>query len=64
MVVMDKAVTPRSYMVKTEEGRLLWRNRKHLMKLHEQSPEPEPDIPIPYNLPGERYAEQPDGERG
>ena len=65
VVVMDKAITPRSYIVKTEEGRLLRRNRKHLMKLHEQSPEsePEPDIPIPYNLPGERYAEQPDGER-
>lgn len=53
VVVMDKAVTPRSYIVKTEEGRLLRRNRKHLMKLPEQSPEPEPDIPIPYDLPME-----------
>ena len=59
-MVMDKAETPRSYVVKTEEGKLLRRNRKHLMKQEEQLPEP--DMPITYSLSEERHTEPSEGD--
>ena len=52
MVVINDAKTPRSYIVRTESGKILRRNRKHLMKLQEQELEVE-DVPTASNTSGE-----------
>ena len=52
VVVINDAKTPRSYIVRTESGKILRRNRKHLMKLQEQELEVE-DVPTASNTSGE-----------
>lgn len=60
VVIMDKAGTPRSYIVKTEEGKLLRRNRKHLMRLEEQVMDPV--LQVTYAQPEERHMEHSEGD--
>ena len=60
VVIMDKAGTPRSYIVKTEEGKLLRRNRKYLMRLEEHVTEPE--LQVTYAQPEERHMEHSEGD--
>ena len=52
VVVINNAKTPRSYIVRTESGKILRRNRRHLMKLQEQEVEVE-DEPTASNTSGE-----------
>ena len=52
VVVIRNAKAPRSYIVRTESGKILRRNRRHLMKLQEQEVEVE-DVPTASNTSGE-----------
>ena len=52
VVVIKNAKAPRSYIVRTESGKILRRNKRHLMILQEQEVEVE-DVPTASSTSGE-----------
>ena len=55
-IVIAKHDTPRSYVVKTEDGAEYRRNRKHLMKTREEHPVPPLDMEEPVATPTQEPA--------